>query len=403
VGAPSVAWCGAMPKPHDLDDLRDAMTAWRRGLHAHPELGFAEHRTAALVSRELRAAGIEVAEGIAGTGVVGTIRGARPGDRAVGLRADMDALAMPEATGLPWASTDPGRMHACGHDGHTAMLLGAARWLAANRVAFGGVVRLIFQPAEESLGGAARMVAEGLFERFPMEAVYGLHNLPGLPLGVVAVPAGAVLASSDTWEVRFTGAGTHGAKPHLGTDSVLAAAAFIQALQMLAAREVDPLDAAVVSVGHVAAGDSAAPNVIPGEVFLRGTARAFSEPVRGHLEARIGAIAAAVALAHRVLAAPRYIRRLSPTVNDAGRAAVALAAARATVGEAARGEHPPITAGEDFSEMLAARPGAYAWLGTGAPRHPEGVHHNPHFDFNDDALTTGAAWWCSVALQELSA
>jgi amidohydrolase len=194
-----------MPKTSDLEDLRAAMTAWRRDLHAHPELGFAEHRTAALVARELRAAGVEVAEGIAGTGVVGTVVGARPGNRAVGLRADMDALAMPEATGLPYASTVPGRMHACGHDGHTAMLLGAARWLAANRARFGGTVRLIFQPAEESLGGAARMVAEGLFERFPVDAVYGLHNLPGLPLGVVAVPSGPVLASSDTWEVRFHG------------------------------------------------------------------------------------------------------------------------------------------------------------------------------------------------------
>jgi metal-dependent amidase/aminoacylase/carboxypeptidase family protein len=183
---------------------------------------------------------------------------------------------------------------------------------------------------------------------------------------------------------------------------VLAAAAFIQAVQMIASREVDPLEAAVVSVGHVAAGDAAAPNVIPGEVFLRGTARAFSEGVRAHVEARIGAIAEAVAAAHRLVAAPRYLRRLSPTVNDPGRAAVAFAAARATVGEAARDSHPPITAGEDFSEMLAARPGAYAWLGTGAPRHPEGVHHNPHFDFNDEALTTGAAWWCSVALEELA-
>jgi hippurate hydrolase len=389
-----------LPSPDDLAASLPAMTAWRQDLHRHPELGFEEHRTAAFVTRTLRGLGIEVTEGIARTGVVGTIRG-RPGNRAIALRADMDALAMTEATGLPYASATPGRMHACGHDGHTAMLLGAAQWLAANRARFAGTVQLVFQPAEESLGGARVMAEEGLFERFPVDAVYGLHNLPGLALGTVAVPKGAVLASSDTWEVTFRGAGTHGAKPHLGTDATLAAASFITAIQAIASREVDPLGTAVVSVGHIAAGDPAAPNVIPATVFLKGTARALDEAVRTHVEARLIEIARAVAALHRLEAAPRYIRRLSPTVNHAAQAAVMVRAAAHAA--AVMDDHPPITAGEDFSEFLARVPGAYCWLGTGDPAHPEGFHHNPHFDFNDAALPHGAAFWCSLVEAELGA
>lgn len=391
-----------MPTPDELAPLLPAMTGWRQDLHRHPELGFEERRTASLVAGLLRGWGIEVTEGIARTGVVGTLRG-RPGNRAIALRADMDALAMEEATGLPYASAKPGRMHACGHDGHTAMLLGAAQWLAAHRDRFAGTVHLVFQPAEESLGGARVMAEEGLFERFPVDSIYGLHNLPGLPLGTIAVPKGPVLASSDTWELRLRGAGTHGAKPHLGTDATLAAAHFIGALQSIAAREVDPLATAVVSVGHIAAGDPAAPNVIPAEVFLKGTARALTEDVRRHIEQRIAEIAQATAQLHRLRAEPRYIRRLAPTVNHAAQAAVMVRAAQASLGaERTRDDHPPITAGEDFSEFLMRRPGAYAWLGTGDPMHPEGFHHNPHFDFNDAALAHGAAFWCSLVETELA-
>jgi len=391
-----------MPTPQDLMPLAEAMTAWRRDIHRHPELGFEETRTAALVAETLRSWGIETVEGIARTGVVGTLRGARPGNRAIALRADMDALAMTEATGAPYASAIPGRMHACGHDGHTAMLLGAAAWLAQNRERFGGTVHLVFQPAEESLGGARVMVEEGLFDRFPADAVYGMHNLPGLALGTVAAPKGPVLASSDTWEVAFRGAGVHGARPHLGRDATLAAAHFVVALQMIAAREIDPLQAAVVSVGHIAAGDAAAPNVIPAEVFLRGTARAFLPEVRDHIEARIADIAHGVAATCRVDAAPRYHRRISPTVNRPEQAAIAHRAAIAALGaDHALDDHPPLTPGEDFSEMLARRPGAYVWLGTGDPAHPEGVHHNPHFDFNDAALPHGAAFWCALVETEL--
>ncbi len=389
-----------MPTPDALSSLTPDMTAWRRDMHRHPELGFEERRTAAFVAGCLRGWGLEVTEGIARTGVVGTLRRGG-GNRAIALRADMDALAMPEATGVAYASENPGVMHACGHDGHTAMLLGAARWLATDG-AFNGIVHFVFQPAEESLGGAGVMVAEGLFERFPAEAVYGLHNLPGLRLGAVAVNAGPVLAGSDTWEVTLRGAGTHGAKPHLGTDATLAAAQFITALQGIVARELDPLEAGVVSVGHIAAGNPAAPNVIPSEVFLRGTARSFSADTRDLLERRIGEIARGVAAIHGVAAEPRYIRRLGPTVNHAAQAGIAARAAAATLGEGGVvHDQPPITAGEDFSVMLERVPGAYAWLGTGEPAHPESVHHNPHFAFNDEALPIGAAWWCGVVEAEL--
>jgi hippurate hydrolase len=393
----------AMPTPQALAALAPAMTVWRRDLHAHPELGFEESRTAAFVAAELRAAGIAVEEGLAVTGVVGTLRG-RPGNRAIALRADMDALAMTEATGVAYASTTPGKMHACGHDGHTAMLLGAAKWLARHRDGFAGTVHFVFQPAEESRGGGQRMVAEGLFDRFPADAVYALHNLPGLPLGTIAVPKGPVLASSDTWHAVFRGRGTHGAKPHLGTDATLAAAQFIAALHSIVARELDPMGVGVVSIGHMAAGNADAPNVIPTEVLLRGTARALTATTRDLLEQRIGAIAHGMAATHAVAVDYTYTRRLSPSVNRAAQAATMHRAAAATVGAArALDDYPAITAGEDFSAMLEARPGAYAWLGTGAPAHPEGFHHNPHFDFNDEALTTGAAFLASIVEAELSA
>jgi hippurate hydrolase len=392
-----------MPTPEALAPLVSAMTAWRRDLHAHPELGFEETRTAAFVAAGLREVGIEVAEGLAGTGVVGTLRGA-PDRRAVALRADMDALAMQEMTGASYASTIPGRMHACGHDGHTAMLLGAATWLAAHRSTFAGTVHFVFQPAEESRGGGQRMVEEGLFDRFPADAVYALHNLPGLPLGSIAVPKGPVLASSDTWQVVFRGQGTHGAKPHLGTDATLAAGQFIAALHSIVARELDPMGVGVVSLGHMAAGHPEAPNVIPAEVLLRGTARALTATTRDLLEAPIGGIAAGMAEMHGVTADYAYTRRLSPTVNHAAQAARMHAAAAATVGAAqALDDYPAITAGEDFSAMLEVRPGAYAWLGTGAPAHPESFHHNPRFDFNDAALATGAAFLASIVQEELPA
>ncbi|UFN51106.1 M20 family metallopeptidase [Roseomonas sp. OT10] len=395
-----------MPSPDDLDALVPAMTAWRRDIHAHPELGFEERRTAALVAEELRAAGIEVAEGLATTGVVGTLRGrggSGGGNRAIGLRADMDALAMAEVTGLPYASTVPGKMHACGHDGHTAMLLGAAKWLAANPDRFSGTVHFIFQPAEESLGGADVMVKEGLFDRFPVDAVYGMHNMLDQELGSIAVPKDRALASSDTWEATFTGKGGHGARPHLATDAPLAAAQFITALHSIVARQVDPLQSAVVSVGHIAAGDAKAPNVIPSKVFVNGTARAFRPEERAMLAERIPAIARSIAATFGVEVEARYHHRTPPTINHAEQVQVALRAAAATVGPDATIDDPePITPGEDFAFMLNARPGAYVFLGMGPPAHPEGYQHNPHYDFNDAVLKHGAAFWCSLVETELS-
>ncbi|MFC0409816.1 amidohydrolase [Roseomonas elaeocarpi] len=398
-----------MTKPDDLAALIPAMTAWRRDIHAHPELGFTEHRTAAIVARELREAGIEVAEGIATTGVVGTLRGrgaggkgGASGNRAIALRADMDALAMPELTGAPYASTVPGVTHACGHDGHTAMLLGAAKYLAAHPERFSGTVHFIFQPAEESLGGAREMIAEGLFDRFPVDAVYGLHNVLDREPGVIAVPRTRALASSDTWEARFTGQGGHGARPHLATDAPLAAAQFIAAIHSIVARNVDPLQSAVVSVGHIAAGDSKAPNVIPSEVFVSGTARAFREEERQLLARRIPAIAEAIAAANDVAVEATYHWRNPPTINHPEQSAVAVRAAAATVGAEQVVDDPePITPGEDFAFMLQARPGAYAFIGMGPPKHPEGQQHNPHYDFNDAILAHGAAYWCSLVETEL--
>lgn len=394
-----------MPSPEDLAPLAPAMTAWRRDIHAHPELGFEETRTAALVAKELREAGIEVTEGLGGTGVVGTLRGkggSGGGNRAIGLRADMDALAMGEVTGLPYASTRPGTMHACGHDGHTAMLLGAAKWLARNPDRFSGTVHFIFQPAEEGLGGADRMIREGLFETFPVDAVYGLHNMLDMPVGSIAVPRSRALASADTWEAVFTGKGGHGARPHLAADATLAAAQFITALHSIVARNIDPLQSGVVSVGHIAAGDAKAPNVIPATVTVRGTARAFRNEERELLERRILAIAENTAATHEVTVEARYIHGTPPTVNHAEQVQVALRAARATVGEALVDDDPePITPGEDFSFMLLQRPGAFAFIGMGAPRHPEGYQHNPHYDFNDEIVAHGAAYWCSLVETEL--
>ena len=394
-----------MPSPEDLAPLAPAMTAWRRDIHAHPELGFEETRTAALVAKELREAGIEVTEGLGGTGVVGMLRGkgsSGGGNRAIGLRADMDALAMGEVTGLPYASGAPGTMHACGHDGHTAMLLGAAKWLARNPGRFSGTVHFVFQPAEEGLGGADRMIREGLFETFPVDAVYGLHNMLDMPVGSIAVPRSRALASADTWEAVFTGKGGHGARPHLAADATLAAAQFITALHSIVARNIDPLQSGVVSVGHIAAGDAKAPNVIPAKVVVRGTARAFRNEERALLERRILAIAENIAATHEVTVEARYIHGTPPTVNHAEQVQVALRAARATVGEALVDDDPePITPGEDFAFMLLERPGAFAFIGMGAPRHPEGYQHNPHYDFNDEILAHGAAYWCSLVEAEL--
>ncbi|MGJ8546840.1 MAG: amidohydrolase [Sulfitobacter sp.] len=374
------------------------LTALRRDLHRHPELGFAEHRTAAIVAARLQAAGLEVTQGIGGTGVVGTLRKGN-GNRAIALRADMDALAMPEETGLPYASTVPGAMHACGHDGHTTMLLAAAE--AAKDMAFSGTVHFVFQPAEEGRGGAKAMIEDGFFDRFPVDAAYGLHNMPGLDLGAVAAVEGPQLASSDSWTVTFNGIGSHGAKPHQGRDAVTAAAMFLAQIHTIVAREVDPLEPAVISACALSAGDFAALNVIPDKVQIGGTARAYSAPVRDQLAEAIGRHAAAVATGFGIKAEYNFIRRIPPVVNAAAPTRIAQDAAAHALGEdMLHTVFPPSTAGDDFAEFGTRVPGAYVWLGMGETRE-NGQHHNTNYDFNDACIPHGVAYWCAVIEKEL--
>jgi hippurate hydrolase len=373
------------------------LIAIRHDLHRHPELGFEESRTASVVAQALRGWGLEVAEGIARTGVVATLRGSRGGPRAIALRADMDALPIAEATGLAYASATPGVMHACGHDGHTAMLLGAARHLA-DHPDFAGTVHFIFQPAEEGLGGGRLMVEEGLFDRFPADAVFGMHNEPGLPLGRFGIRVGPMLANVDGWSVRFRGTGGHGAVPHRATDPTQPMAQFVATLQSVIGRNIPAGQTAVLSVGHIAAGDARAPNVIPSEVFVSGTGRSFLPTVREVMERRLRELAIACAQGFGCTAEVDYIHSYPALVNTADEVALAARAAAALVGaDAVNADYPPITAGEDFAYMLQKKPGAFILAGNGVA--PDGSFHHvhtPRFDFNDGLLAIGAAYWVSL-------
>ena len=377
----------------------EAMIALRRDLHAHPELGFEEVRTSDIIAKSLEEAGITVTRGLGKTGVVGTLR-VGDGGRAIALRADMDALAMPELGDMPYKSATPNTMHACGHDGHTIMLLAAARHLARTR-RFSGTVHFIFQPAEEGRGGAQAMLADGLLERFPIDAVYGLHNMPGLAIDEMAVVAGPQLASSDSWEVTFHGVGTHGAKPHLGRDAMTAAAHFLTAIHTIVARRVDPLLPAVVSACAISGGDFRALNVIPDEVRIGGTARAYAADVRDQLEAEIGQLAAGVAAMFGIGVSYDFKRRISPVINDATATAAALAAARLVTSKPVVTDFPPSTAGDDFAEFGNRVPGCYVWLGNG-PGVDGALHHNSRYDFNDAAIITGARYWAALVEHELA-
>jgi amidohydrolase len=387
-----------MPIVNRIADFHRDLTAWRHELHAHPETAFEEKRTAEFVARRLSDFGIEVHRGLAGTGVVGTLKGARPGSRAVALRADMDALHIHERNACDYASQNPGKMHACGHDGHTTMLLGAARYLAETRN-FAGTVHFIFQPAEENEGGGRVMVQEGLFEKFPVEAVYGMHNWPGMPAGRFALRAGPMMASFDIFEITVKGKGTHAALPHLGIDPVIAAAQIATALQTIASRNAPPLDAAVVSVTQIHGGDTW--NVIPDEVVLRGTTRSFRAELQDAMEAGIRRIAEGVAGAMGASAAVRYERRYPPTVNSPAETEIAAAAASEVVGEAnVDRDLNPTMGSEDFAFMLQARPGAYLFIGNG-PSKGAGLH-NPHYDFNDEILPIGASYWARLVERVLA-
>ncbi|HRW59422.1 MAG TPA: M20 aminoacylase family protein [Defluviicoccus sp.] len=380
-----------MPVEDGIAALKPDMTDWRRYLHAHAETAFQERETAAFVAARLREFGIEVHEGLAGTGVVGTLRN---GDGpAIGLRADLDGLPIAEETGLPYASKHAGRMHACGHDGHTAMLLGAARHLAQTR-RFAGTVQFIFQPAEENEGGARVMIEQGLFERFPVRQVFGMHNWPAMPAGHFAVRAGPLMAACDTFEITVSGTGCHGAMPHFGFDAIVAAAALVSTLQTIVSRAVDPLEAAVVSVTQIHAGDTW--NVLPARAVLKGTIRTFQPAVRERIESALTRIAEGTAAAHGCRAEVHYLRHYPATVNAAAETELAAAVAEHIVGAARVIRNPPPTTGsEDFAFMLQVTPGCYIWIGSGRGREDPSLH-SPHYDFNDDILPVGASYWVKL-------
>ena len=375
-----------------------ALTLLRRDIHAHPELAFNEHRTAELVASRLEAAGIETHRGIGRTGVVGVIRNGSS-SRSIGLRADMDALPMQERNDFAHQSRHAGCMHACGHDGHTTMLLGAAEHLARQRN-FDGTVVLIFQPAEEGGGGGREMLEDGLLERFPIDSVYGMHNWPGLPAGHFSVRSGAVMASTDRFDIEIMGQGAHAAMPHLGVDPVSAAAALVQALQTVVSRNVDPLEAAVLSVTKLHAGE--AHNVIPDRANLAGTVRALSADVRAQVESAMQRICAGVGAALGVQVTLEYRQEYPVTVNTASEAALCAEVAATVAGAAAvRTDLKPSMGAEDFAYFLQQRPGAYVWLGNG-PGEGGCMLHNPHYDFNDEVIPVGVTYWVRLVEHLLS-
>ncbi len=385
-----------MTSPLHMD--ADELKAWRHHIHSHPELAFEERMTADFVAERLASWGIEVHRGLARTGVVGRLK-AGSSARSIGLRADMDALPMQEANDFAHASRHPGVMHACGHDGHTVMLLAAARHLAQTRN-FDGIVHFIFQPAEEAAGGAKVMIDDGLFEKFPMDMVHGMHNLPGLPAGHFAMRVGAVMAAFDSFDVYVRGTGTHAALPHLGSDAIVAASAIVTALQTIVAREMNPTEPALVSITRVAGGDSY--NVMPDMVRLSGCCRSFRDETQNALRAAIGRIATDVARAHRCEAEVLFREHYPATVSTEDGIRAAAAAAIDVVGaERVDTDTPALLASEDFGYMLQEKPGSYIFIGNG-PGTGGCMLHNPRYDFNDGILTTGARYWVRLVERELA-
>jgi hippurate hydrolase len=390
-----------MPIVNRVADLQPDIQAWRRDIHEHPELQYDVHRTAAFVADRLKEFGCdEVATGLGRTGVVGVIKGRKPpgkGDvRVIGLRADMDALPIEEATELPYASKTPGRMHACGHDGHTAMLLGAARYLAETRN-FAGDAVVIFQPAEEGGAGAAAMIKDGLFDRFPIDQVYGMHNGPGIPIGSFAIRPGPIMASTDAVNIHIEGRGGHAARPHISIDSVFVGAQLITALQSIVSRSVDPLESAVISICEFHAGN--ARNVIPQTAELKGTVRALTAEVRALMEKRLREVVEGVARMTGAKIDLNLERGYPVVVNHAAQTDIAVEVARKVAGEGNVHEMPPLMGGEDFAYMLERRPGAFIFCGNG---DTAGLHH-PAYDFNDDAIVYGTSYWIKLVEKTLSA
>jgi hippurate hydrolase len=381
-----------MPIVNRVADLHDEITEWRRDLHAHPELQYDVHRTAGSVSERLKSFGCDdVVAGIGRTGVVGVIRGRKPGAKVIGMRADMDALPIEEATTVTYKSTAPGKMHACGHDGHTAMLLGAAKYLAETRN-FAGTAVVIFQPAEEGGAGARAMMDDGLFDRFGIEEVFGMHNYPGMPIGQFAIRSGPMMASTDTIGIDLEGVGGHAAWPHFGVDTVLVGAQIVNQLQSIVARNVDPLQAAVISICMFQAGH--ADNVIPQQAKLRGTARALSPKVRDLLQKRVREVVEGTARAYGAKAELTYTTGYPVLVNEEHKTAFAAGVAREVAGkDKVNTDCAPLMGAEDFAFMLQERPGAFIYIGNGNSAQL----HNPAYDFNDEAIPVGTSYWVRLA------
>ena len=382
----------------EIEAISPEMVDIRRQIHAHPEIAFEEFRTSDLVAERLSAWGYRVERGIGGTGLVGQlVKGT--GARKLGIRADMDALPILERTGLPYASTLHGKMHACGHDGHTAILLCAAKYLAES-ADFDGTLNLIFQPAEENEGGALRMVDEGLFDKYPCDAIFALHNAPGLPVGELAMSRGAAMASFDRVTVTLTGVSAHGAMPHHGVDSMQCAASIVLGLQSLVSREINALKAAVVTVGSITAGETY--NIVPEQAKLKIGVRALDPKVREQLERRIQAFIHAQAESYGVKAEIEYIQKYPVLVNADEYVEFARAVATALVGPDHVSEREPTMGSEDFAYMLQVVPGAYVRLGNGTGVDGGCMVHNPGYDFNDKALPLGAAYWVKLAQRYLA-
>lgn len=378
-----------------ISQLKEEMISWRHNIHAHPETAFQETNTTQFIIEKLKSFGItELYTEFAPTGVVGIIKGNKEG-RVIGLRADIDALDIIEENNIDYCSTIHGKMHACGHDGHTAILLGTAKYLSQHRD-FSGTVVVIFQPAEENEGGGRVMVENGLFDKFPIEAVYGIHNQPNMALNHFYINHGAIMASYDVFEITVTGVGAHAAAPHLGKDTILTATQIVNGLQSIVSRNADPLSSLVVSVTQIHSGDTW--NVLPQQAVIRGTVRAFSSDVQDMAESRIKEIAQGIASTFDAKAEVNYQRRYPATINYAKQADIAISAARKVVGDNNVTIDPPPSMGsEDFAFMLQKVPGAYVWLGAG-----QGANlHNPAYNFNDDLLITGVKYFIEIVNQEL--
>ena len=395
-----------MPIVNRIADFHAEMTEWRQDLHAHPELSLQEVRTSGIVQEKLKSFGVdEIITGIARTGVVGVIRGrgpqSGPDGKAIGLRADMDALPIVEETGVPWASTNHGVMHACGHDGHTTMLLGAAKYLAETRN-FDGTVYVIFQPAEEHLGGGEIMVKEGLFERCKMEKVFGMHNWPQVPAGTFLWRNGPTMAAVANIEITITGKGAHGALPHFGVDPIVVAAQIVSALQSIVARNIEPAEAGVVTIGHINGGHTY--NVIPETVHMKGTARYYTPSVGDKLEDGVRRLATGIAASFGATAEVVFDRVYPATVNDPEATDLARKAAITVAGECqVRHMDKPTMGGEDFAFMLNAKQGSYLMIGggTGSKDGGDFMVHHPRYDFNDEILPLGASYWATLVEQLL--